>query len=427
MLTLIGGLGVVGGVTWWLYWPHHTFSSSVAKILRKGLWAESDREGNDYKKALEYYIEALQLAQSENLDPLSDEYTGIQLKIGQMYEQLSMFPEALMIYTEICSNYLVALTTPGAVSNSLRPHLIQKDLRVVIKCAQLNTSDPQMCKLMLMTHLLVAQEEVAKKSAAVAKLISRDSLRADQEDVSITSDANTVEESLKDPTKLQLNRGAWEPFRDELFNARELYVALCISTGDIWTAARTATATVAWMINAECSPVQIIECQNNLGSVLFLNAEALGNKISQGTRSGMDESELNQLRQGQKQSLKSSEKCYESVLQFSKRLPTEIRRAEGMEESIALATYSLGVVKLHNGELIPARNLLREARLRAKAAGYEELIQNAENELGKVRDALEKTDPSKESPSDANQIEALLEAHDKGPSDFTVDVAKSTR
>jgi tetratricopeptide (TPR) repeat protein len=390
ILTILGGVGVVAGTAWWFYWPHHTFTSSVAKILRKGLWAESERGGHEYQKALKHYIEALELAQKEGLDPLSDEYTGIQLKIGQMYEKLSMTSDALMIYSEIASAYLMALTTPGSVTAKERPHLIQKDLRVVLKCVQLNSRDSQMCKMLLMTHLLVAQEEVAKRSASAAKLISMDSPQADAERSYIPDNqVPQVNNVNKKEITLHHNREAWEPFRDELFNTRELYTAICIATGDISSAARSATATTEWMINAECSPSEIMKSQTNLGSIMFLNAQAFKDKITRAEKSGINDPELEFNKGAMQKSVELTVKCYESVLEFSKKLPTTLRRADGMEESIALATYGLGVVKLHNGELEAARNLLRESRLRAKGAGFDELVDNSEEELKKVREELE--------------------------------------
>ena len=95
-----------------MWWPKHTFPSSIAKFLRKGLWAESDRGEFDYQLALKYYLQALEHANEIGLDPLSDEYTGIQLKIGEMFERLNMLTDAAYIYNEIATLYLTVLTAP---------------------------------------------------------------------------------------------------------------------------------------------------------------------------------------------------------------------------------------------------------------------------------------------------------------------------
>lgn len=74
---------MITGYAYYMWWPKHTFPSSVAKILRKGLWAESDRGEHDYQLALKYYLEALEHCKEIGMDPLCDEYTGVQLKIGK--------------------------------------------------------------------------------------------------------------------------------------------------------------------------------------------------------------------------------------------------------------------------------------------------------------------------------------------------------
>ena len=93
-LYTLSGITAVSVGLWWLYWPHHTFPTSVAKILRQALWQESDKMEHDYQAALKFYLEAINECDRLSLDPISDEYTGIQLKIAEMYEKLGMFEEA---------------------------------------------------------------------------------------------------------------------------------------------------------------------------------------------------------------------------------------------------------------------------------------------------------------------------------------------
>ena len=96
---------ISGGVAYYLWWPKHTFPSSVAKILRKGLHAESDKGDCDFQLALKYYIQALQECDSLEMDKLSDEYTGIQLKIAEMFERMHMFIVPAFIYNEFSLLY----------------------------------------------------------------------------------------------------------------------------------------------------------------------------------------------------------------------------------------------------------------------------------------------------------------------------------
>lgn len=426
-LISIGSVSALGFVAWWFYWPHHTFPSSVAKILRKGLWAESKRGNNDYKEALKYYLEALKEADRLKLDPLSDEYTGVQLKVAEMFEKMSLTQDALMIYSEIASGYLTALTTPGRVPDSVRPHMIQKDLRTVIKITQLNKGDPNVSKMLLMTHFLIAQEEVAKKNKIARKLINREHktvLRGDEDspfvdhqekELDLSNESALNIDDQKHLEKLFKNRQAWEPFRDELFNARDLYGALCLATGDMANAVRTKIATTEWMLNADCDPGEILFSQTNLGSLMYLQAEEFEIKEQHAEKVKAAANVIKSNKEQKEKCFELATKCYESVLNFSKQLPVQLRRDQIVEESIALSTYGLGVVNLHRGDLSAAKNLLREARLRAKGSGFTDLVTEAENELDKL---------DKEAALLEQQQDAAAQLPDE-PIEFDVQIAKT--
>lgn len=436
ILTTLGGISLIGFSAWWVYWPHHTFPKSVAKILRKALWAESEKGEKDYSGALKHYLKALEEADKLNLDPLSDEYTGIQLKVGEMYERLNMNQDALMVYSEIASGYLDALTTPDRIPLARRPHIIQKDLRVIVKMVELNKSNPYTSKMLLMTHFMVAQEEVAKRSKIVAGMIKEEKEQI-LGDVSNSHNSNGIQ--YNNPIKqdsmkvgndeqviiLERNREAWEPFRDELFNARDLYVAICLATGDLNSAVRTKIATTEWMLNADCDPGEILMSQTNLGSLMYLQAEEFESKESRAIQQKLSDDIVEAERFNKQSCITLALRCYESVLKFSKELPAQLRRNENVEESIALSTYGLGVVKLHLGELGVAKNLLRESRLRAKGSGFSDLVNEAEKELEKLSkeaDRLEKEGKKKE--SEEQRIKDLLAKESIQP-DIELDIQLS--
>ena len=156
---------------YYMWWPKHTFPPSVAKILRKGLWAESDKGEKDYQLALKHYLEALEECRELRMDRLSDEYTGIQLKVGEMYERLGMLDDAAFVYNEIATLYLSVLkAAPDSVQGARvtgidhRGHLIQKDLRIALKLVELNRENPLLSKAILITHLLIAQDLMMSRS-----------------------------------------------------------------------------------------------------------------------------------------------------------------------------------------------------------------------------------------------------------------------
>jgi tetratricopeptide (TPR) repeat protein len=392
----------------------------VAKILRKALWAESKKDEPDYQTALKYYLEALQQADVEELDPLCDEYTGIQLKIAEMYERLNMNQDALMIYSEIAAMYLDHFTAPGKLTDPVkRAHYIQKDLRVVIKMVQLNQSNVQASKMLLLTHFLIAQEEVSRRSKSAKALIDDENIeliQGTQADKEIGGETLLLDSSQT----LVKDKQAWLPFRDELFNARDIYVAISLATGDLSTAIRTKVATTAWMLNADCNPGEILMSQTNLGSIIYLQAEEFETKEINSIKSKQDENTIKENKLAKEQCIGFSTQCYESVLEFSKKLPASLRRNETVEEAIALSTYGLGVIKLHLGQLDSAKSLLREARLRAKGSGFTDLVFEAERELERLQKEFEERGDTS-GVDETTRIEKLLQQAENQP-DIELDI-----
>lgn len=420
------GLAGFGSYVYYFWWPKHTFPSSVAKILRKGLWAESDKGENDYQLALKYYLEAIDHCHEIEVDPLSDEYTGIQLKVGEMFERLDMLEDAAFVYNEIATLYLKVLTaTPNSEdgkrvrSRDHRAHLIQKDLRLAIKLVELNKANAQLSKAILMTHLLIAQDEVHKKLGPNGN-ISRLTPNTSGSDYKATIDSTSIEISNDGiTTTINKNPSAWEPFVDEFFNAMDLLTAICISTGDLAMASKIKISMTEWMLLADVEPHKVLLSQCNLASLLYLQAEEYESKEVAYKRKFFEDSGLNfdDYRNSPQETLKDSdvlekldkeieqhqrneyllviqnkEKCielsiksYESVLEFAKNLPQEIiSNNNTINETVALATYGLGVVNLHLAQYEKAERLLREARVRSKTCGYDDLILEIERELSKL-------------------------------------------
>ena len=120
----VGAVGALSFGVYYYYWPRHTFPNSVARILRKALWEESDKKDHDFQAALKFYLEALDECNRLSMDRISDEYTGIELKVAEMYERLNMSSEAHDLYLEMLYRYFDALHTPGRISDDKRPCLL---------------------------------------------------------------------------------------------------------------------------------------------------------------------------------------------------------------------------------------------------------------------------------------------------------------
>ncbi|CCE64123.1 hypothetical protein TPHA_0G02850 [Tetrapisispora phaffii CBS 4417] len=414
VLSLLG-FGALSFYVWYVYWPHNTFPKSVASILRKGLWEESDKENFNYGKAIKYYIEAIEEANKKGLDPLSDEYTGIELKIAEMYEKLAMYDEANTLYNELLYRYYEALSEPGKVPVDKRPDMVRRDLRVLIKSLETN-KDLVIGKRNLLAHLLLAQEEILTRSQELKKFFEKR-----QERIKLASQGKVLEDKVFKPVvntdniklndegymilDLQKNSSAWEPFKEEYFTARDLYTAYCLSSKDLSAALSCKMTTVEWMVMADMPPGQILLSQANLGSLLYLQSEKyeadiynINEKIKTDKQLENDKpviSALRTLNKSRDTCLKMATECYDSVVQFAKknnklRFKASEQLDPSASQAIALSTYGLGVLNLHSGALAKAERLLKDSVGMAKEIDFFELIKEADGELEKVYKAKQK-------------------------------------
>lgn len=427
------GLVTVTAVAYYLWWPKHTFPLPVAKILRKGIWAESNKGEQDYELALKHYLEALEECDLLGMDPLCDEYTGIQLKVGEMYERLDMMDEAAFTYNEIATLYLSVLKAPADSVQGKRikdinhrAHLIRKDLRIALKLVQLNRLNLLLSKAILITHLLIAQEEVNRKlglAAGPTTLLDSGSLVLPG--LSGT-DLDKAAAENGEVLLIETNPEAWEPFADEFFNGMDLLSAICITVGDFKAATGIRISMTGKMILAGVAPEKLLLAQCNNASMFYLQAEqlqadeqamrrrfaaaadvdyakvkaihdplqpiAVGDDEADAIRSKIaevvsneDKAQYEEIVSNKDKFLKMVIATYESVITGAKRLPAEATKDNStISETVALATYGLGVVNLHLSEYDKAERLLREARVRSKACGYVDLITEVETELQKL-------------------------------------------
>lgn len=370
--SLIVFLGAAYG--FWKYITWHNYPPEVAGKLREGLYAEASAGGFDYKKALYSYLAALEEADKAGLDALSDEYTGVQLKVAEMYEKLDMKEEARLVYSEIGTAYIQALADGKKIPQQLRPHLIQRDLRVALKTAYLESAtNPQMAKMGLMVHFMMAQEEVAKHSEEMALMIKGGNQQKDF-NIRLSFDSEAKSENLE----------AWQPFRDELFNARDMFVALCIATGDIGLAIQTKLTSTEWMAVSGYDASETLMSFYNVGSIFYLQAEELEVRDHLGKPTMSSDGKTASAKEMAEISMKNASACFTMVLGLIEKLPSKLRRTGDIDDVQALTTYGLGVIALHKGDLDKASDLLREARLRAKGCGYDDLVKNSEMELQKL-------------------------------------------
>ncbi|KAK5773877.1 Mgr3p PWA37_003773 [Arxiozyma heterogenica] len=393
----------------------YKYNPEVSKYLKEAVWMESNKGNYNYSEALKYYAMALN-EMPNHISKLSDAYTRIELKIAEMLERLNMFDRSKDVYNEILNRFYLALSDRSDISTKIsvneRAELIRKDLRILIKSLELN-QDIQFGKKNLLAHLLLVQEEILLKSPELkeffdrkrertSKLLKGQSLTVDDFQVFVNEENIKLDKEDNGLMILDMNKNssAWEPFKEELFVARDLYTAYCLSSKDIASALTCKMTTVEWMVMADMPPGQILLAQANLGSLFYLQMEKLdadieqiNSKIQENPDLLKDDTIIKALRtlnKNKRNCLKMTERCYDSILNFfnkNKRLRYHIKDQldTSILQAIALSTYGKGVLVLNDGLLAQAERLLKDAITLAKEEDFKELVNEASKELEQVQ------------------------------------------
>lgn len=428
---------ILGAYGYWKYITHHNFPPTVANLLREGLWATINGAGYrkpDYRKALMKYIEALQEADRLEMVPWSDEYTGIQVIIADMYERLGLASEAAAMYVEIAGTYMVALRT-HAVPENERDRLIQRDLRVVLLAGLLLSTDASRLQAVVQfvgPHLVLATQEAAQRSEELQFMLHEYPV------------FNVG--YLKDISERKLPNGmfsdCWGSYKSELFALREMMTGIAAAEGEYMQALMIKLKTTQIML---CSGFPVGECllsAVNIASLMYLQAMSMkfspqgmaqradaqiqaakeAQKARQGAQQGSNQKEVevrmevdedvankigNELDDADSESDNKllsknnndselplrKEANDQAFLQLSKNVYAEIiktiqkldqRRTEFIPEAYAMALYGQGVVAASQGNWALAADSMSEARLRARGSELQPLLSAVDGEIEKI-------------------------------------------
>lgn len=412
LLYFAMALVTVGTFGYYFFWPKHTFPLLVAKILRKGLWAESNKGDADWELALKHYLEALAECDKLDMDRLSDEYTGIQLKIAEMYERLGNYDDVVFLLTELNTHYLLVLTAPPDSeygrkirSQFHREHLIQRALRTILKAADFMDGMPQVLRASLFANYVVAHDNIKLKMAGdiVAAAVS------EKEDF----------RKYKERLPFESNPDAFYPYAEEYFALCDLMAIHSYQVGDLETALWARMQLTTDMMSANMAPDKLMLSQCNTASALYMvmeereatlyrlekiwaeNAgipvESWTNraKLSADEKAALEKKVYDHLTEEETSSRKHLEDSikqltetalmtYKAVATGCDNIPISAQYPE-IRETASLATYGMGVISLHTGKLDDAERFLREARVRARKAEYQMLMPEIELEMEKLK------------------------------------------
>ncbi|CAI4044580.1 Rci50p SKDI_11G0870 [Saccharomyces kudriavzevii IFO 1802] len=394
---------------WWVYWPHHTFPKPVAKILRKGLHSEIKKEGADFEKSLQYYLEALEECKAGKMDSLSDEYTGIEIKIGEMYEKLNLLDDATTLYLGMLKRFYHLLSKPTDFSTEKRFMLLKRDLQILIRFIEIN-KDSQTNITLLTIHLLLAQQEFLNNSPEIRAILSEPKIQDNQQPdwknfkgLSLIGKSRADYQkylSLKKKQVLKIREPEDEQnvFVKELLTARELYTQYCLTKNNITGALNSKITTMEWMLLTNSPLDQVLLAQAELGSIFYLNSEKFEGSLYSMDKEYHEKPEnlefiRSKLKDNQNACLQYSADCYKSIISFAheNQYPKSATNSEmdkGILKALSLSHYGVGVINLHKGRLKTSKVQLKTAIRISEMIHFNELIKEANSELKKIDDKL---------------------------------------
>lgn len=420
--TIVLLLAILSGCAAWLAYPRHTFSPEVATTLRKALKAESESfGGQNLPEAVKYYVEALVEAEAQGLSPLTDEYTGIQLKLAEIYELMENQGAANDVYMDICKTYMDALVN-NKVSAEARPHCIHKALRVALKLTHHSKEQnwpsvaPNLEKV-----IDVAQSEVVSRCPKASDLMMVADVGAVdwKKHKAEMHKARAVAASMRASGDFDM----WMPFKDELIAAREMLTTIKLAVAKTDEALCDKETTILIMRASGCPPPSILLTTANLASMLYQKAERAEELAYLTTQNKFDKETMaelvpdaggpisaDEIKHRSTLILKQSEKLYQQLLKsVIPAMDPEERRTRDVEEAQALCTYGLGVISIKTGELDKASGLLRETRARAMESGFDDMVLAADGELTKVDKLAAEVILNKESDKKSNKKPTVAE------------------
>ena len=390
ILTTIIGYGI-----YWYFYPHNNYPRSVSHPLRNALWQE--RKFKDFKTSIRFYIDALEECNKLGMNKTADEYTGIEIKMAEMYEKLNNLAKANEIYLTILNRLYNVLTTKTNTEYSINntyeqskwDALIKKDLSLVNKIVtNQNLQNLKSVSIfsqqldLIETHLSLAESEIYKRNPDLQNIMKNNG------DPSLLAKSNIsstkVNEDKKD-LQMSINQKRLKhfsqilsTFKEEYIVIRDLYTETFLNKNNIEQAVETKMVTIGWMVLTNMPPGQILLSQANLGSLLYMKAEKIEASILQ-MKSGTAENYqlINEMEKSRLFIINMATTYFENVIHNAKSALKDSSSTQSLNETIlqaiCLSIHGLGVINLHEGKIPEARRFLTKSINLSKEIGFENL------------------------------------------------------
>lgn len=141
MSTILAGAGALVYANYkyqtYIIGAFHKYPEPVAKKLRKALYY-TNTDPNP-QEAVNFYRQALQVADEEGMDPFSDEVMGVKIQVAGLMEQVSQWPRAVEVLERVRNDNLEWLRRFGGRPEvkEARTRILAKTVAISVKLGEL--------------------------------------------------------------------------------------------------------------------------------------------------------------------------------------------------------------------------------------------------------------------------------------------------
>lgn len=391
-----------------IWQPWNPYSKQVSRNLRKGLWSESEKEGKNYMIALKYYQKALDISNEEHMDQLDPKYTGIVLKIAEMYDNMEMRSEEREVYKKL-SEFLYGKLTNGEVEEKWKDILLNRDLVVRTRLLELAEKDTIVDdKYELLDSMALCEERIKDKWPFLAQMGAKNGNMGSIEGMDIMEvlDLNSSRWSIsaymkrrrfvkkycnEEGVKFFDNFLAkWPYFMQDLIRARDLFAMMEMTGKGSNLAIELLKSNLLWMQLSDYHPIYLGTAILNLGSAYYMKSERHEMHASQ-LKKLLEKEENEDKRLDLEMHYKHEEKEQMKALEMSGsiygKLLDKMGGIEGvkahkkdrqLQACLSMTLYSIGVVELHRMNYFESQRYFSQAKEVA-----------ADNELTQIVDKVD--------------------------------------
>ncbi|KAI9887556.1 MAG: hypothetical protein M1823_000647 [Watsoniomyces obsoletus] len=323
----VGGLGLAGNFyRSYIVEEYKPYPEPVAALLRRAIYYS--KMNPNPQEAVRYYREALEMATKLNMDPMSDEVTGIHIELAGFMEALKQYKVAIRVLEELHKQVVQWIESEGDQPGNVtrRTSLLARMIGVALKQAELYAKQGEQ------------QDKEGKR---------------DSDDRSIERLNWALESYMKE--QMRREKEGIKPDEDDKWITTEAGVALLERAGAIFhrrgqydLAIPLWRAAIQMQAEPDCHTVTLLT--HIATTLLTIKAQ-----IDASEKAGVDPPTLT----SPTEFLERGRDITHAALRLASQLPSRNIECDG---SCALATMNLAEIALHDGNPTESRRLFNEAR-----------------------------------------------------------------